>query len=507
LKYKIAITGGLIGVLLAAALLLFMGATKASHAQKVLTGVKFMGVDLSGLNREAGLEKLIATEKELLSTPVYLEYQGNAWQVLPASLGASLDREKMMDNALQVGKEGSLLENWRTRKQVQEEGVEIPPVIKVDRTVFSGKLDELTAELTVRPENAGISITKNNAVEIIPGREGVLVDQDKALKSLVSVLEDYRVTPRVELTMKKVPPEITTEEVQGYGLDTLLASYTTRFNAAVTDRAFNVRVAASALDDLLVPPGTEVSFNKVVGPRSSEAGYKNAKVIVNNELVDGLGGGVCQVSTTLYNVVLLSGLDVVSRKNHSLPVAYAPAGRDATVAYDNIDFVFKNSTDRHIYIKTYVHGSYITVKVYGNSSYKKNISINTRTVETFDYKVVYEDDPTLPSGAQKVKRKGVKGSRVTADRIVLENGVTRVESLPPSLYHPLNELILMGKGNGSVPVPVQPPGGQHPAAGPDDNSEKPVEAGNGQAGGDTAESGTPTPPGGIIPPGTAGSEM
>jgi vancomycin resistance protein YoaR len=499
LKYKIAITGGLIGVLLISVLLLFMGATRASHAQAVLKGVKFMGVDLSGLDREAGLGKLAAVEKDFLSSPVYLEYQGNAWQVSPASLGASLDREGIMGKALKVGKEGSLLENWRAVKQVQEEGAEISPVIRVDRKAFSDKLDELVSDLIVLPQNADFRVTKNDTVEIIPGHEGILVDEDKAMAGLVSVLENNQVIPRVGLTLKKVEPDITTEELQDYGLDTLLASYTTRFDSSVTDRAFNVRVAASALDDLLVPPGADISFNKVVGPRSSEAGYKTAKVIVNNELVDGLGGGVCQVSTTLYNAVLLSGLEVVSRSNHSLPVAYVPAGRDATVAYDSIDFVFKNSTDRHIYVKSLIYGNNVTVKIYGNSAYKKNISIKTETVETFDYKVVYEDDPTLPQGTQKIKRPGVKGSRITARRIVQENGVTMADTLPPSLYHPLNELVLVGKGSGEAPV--HHPGEQRPADSQNGAGEKP--GADSSPGVENAAGGSAQelpPGGGIVPP-------
>lgn len=495
MRYKTAITGGLIGVLLAAGLLFFIGTTQASDSQKVLEGVVFMGQDLSGLEREDGIKKISSMEKDYLSTPVVLEYQGRVWQIAPTSLGVSLDAKKIMEKALKIGKEGSLIENWREKSQVRAEGVELSPLVKVNRDIFDCQLDDLTTDLIVLPVDAGFSITKADTVEIIPGREGVLVDKEKAATGLVSVLENDRVTPRVELSLKKEQPHITNEEVLEYGLETLLGSYTTRFDASVTDRAFNVRVAANALDGLMVPPGKETSFNKVVGPRSSEAGYKNAKVIVNNELVDGLGGGVCQVSTTLYNAVLMSGLEVVTRKNHSLPVAYAPAGRDATVAYDYIDFVFRNNTDKHLYIKTLVSGGRITVKIYGNSHYKKNISIKTKTVETFDYKVVYESDPTLAKGTQKIKKEGVKGAKIVADRVIVENGSSRLESLPTSLYNPQNRIVLVGTGE-NVSSDQQVAGTESHT-----RPDSPQNGQNGQVtagiGGDQHE---PPPEGGIVPP-------
>ncbi|GBF34245.1 vancomycin B-type resistance protein VanW [Desulfocucumis palustris] len=495
MKYKTAITGGLIGVFLATGLLFFMGATQASDSQKVLEGVSFIGQNLSGLERESGIKEIASLEKDYLSTPVILEYQDRAWQIAPASLGVSLDAEKIMEKALKVGKEGSFIDNWREKSRIRTNGVDLVPVLKLDREMFDHGLDNLTADLIILPVDAGFAVTKADTVEIIPGREGVLVDKEKAARDLLSVLENNRVVPRVELSLKKAQPDVTTEEVREYGLDTLLGSYTTRFDASVTDRAFNVRVAAGALDNLLVPPGKETSFNKVVGPRSSEAGYKNAKVIVNNELVDGLGGGVCQVSTTLYNAVLMSGLEVVTRKNHSLPVAYAPAGRDATVAYDYIDFVFRNNTDKYLYIKTYTGGGKVTVKIYGNSQARKDIIIKTKTVETYDYKVVYEPDPTLAKGTQKVKKEGVKGAKIIASRIIEENGASRLESLPASLYNPQNQIVLVGTGE-SV-SPVRQAGGTAPGSGPDSRKNGQNEQVTGEAG---AGQEPPPPQGGIVPP-------
>lgn len=446
MRHKYIIVSGLVGVLLALGTLLLLGAARSTSADTVLGGVRFMGADLSGMDRPTVAQKLGAMEKELLSTPVLLKYQDKSWQVHPLSLGASLDIEKIADSALKAGMEGSFWERWLAQSKIKENGVEIMPAVKLDPAVFNKKIDQLTAEIISAPQNAEFRIGKNDTIEIIPGRDGIIVDKEKAQKDLLKVLEDHGSAPVLDLSLIAVRPERTTEAVAAYGIKGLLASFSTRFNPSVTDRTYNIRVAAAALDNLLVPPGEEVSFNKVVGPRSSEAGYKSAKVIVNNQLVDGLGGGVCQVSTTLYNSVLLAGLEVVSRSNHSIPVSYVPPGRDATVAYDTIDFVFRNNTPSHIYIKTFVSGGQATVKIYGNTEYKKNITIKTNPVQTYDFKVVYEPDPTLPKGVEKVKQEGVKGSRIVAQRVVYENGTTRVEPIPGSYYHPMNKIVLVGTG-------------------------------------------------------------
>lgn len=514
LKYKYIIISGLVGVLLAfGALFLLGGAARATSLEKVLGGVKFMGTDLSGLDRDALNTKLGAMEKELLASPVLLKQGDKSWQVHPLSMGAGLDVAAITEKALKAGKEGSFISRWLLQNKIKKEGREIPPIIRVDQAVFNEKLDQLTAGIVTPPKNAEFHIGYNDTVEIIPSRDGILVDKAKALEDFQRVLMDYGSTPVVELALTRVRPERTTEDVQQYGIDGMLASFGTRFNASVTDRSYNIRVAAAALDNLLVPPGQDVSFNKVVGPRSSEAGYKNAKVIVNNQLVDGLGGGVCQVSTTLYNAVLLAGLEVVSRSNHSIPVSYVSPGRDATVAYDSIDFVFRNNTPKHIFIKTFVSGGRITAKIYGDRAYKKQITVRTIPVETYDFKVVYEPDPTLPKGAQKVKQEGVKGSRIVAQRVVLDSGVARVEPLPGSLYHPMNKIILLGTGEGRLPNGQvnnpDPPGGRpnpgDPAANPGNQNQFPAgnQCQNPPVNGDNgsqANQAGPNPAGGIVPP-------
>ncbi|WP_156801947.1 VanW family protein [Desulfurispora thermophila] len=415
-------------------------------ADKIIPGVRVMGDSFAGLTRPQALARLAARERELLARPLLFTYGQRSWLVSPRSLGIDLQAGAMVEQALKIGHSGNIWEQYQTQRRVAREGVEIAPRLSFRENLLQQQLDEIGREITEPPRDASFRVRSDDSIEIIPGRPGKKIDRDRVLADLQKDLQEGYLSRRIELVLVEAQPRVTTQQVEGYGLSGLLASFTTRFDAANADRSYNIRIAAKALDDLLLPPGETASFNQVVGPRSSEAGYKNAKVIVGNELVDGLGGGVCQVSTTLYNAALLAGLEIVRRSNHSLPVSYVAPGRDATVTYGYIDFVFRNSTPNHILVKTFTGNGSLTVKIYGNRQYRKQISVRTKILEVFPPQVVYEQDPTLPRGVQKVKQEGKPGYRVAAERVIYENGQSRVEPLPGSLYRPMNKIILIGTG-------------------------------------------------------------
>ncbi|MCG8401892.1 MAG: VanW family protein, partial [Firmicutes bacterium] len=199
----------------------------------------------------------------------------------------------------------------------------------------------------------------------------------------------------------------------------------------------------------------EFSFNRIVGPRSSDAGYKSADVIINNEFVEGLGGGVCQVSSTLYNAVLLANLRITERNNHSLPVGYVPIGRDATVVYEAVDFRFANNTDFYVYIKTCVTGNDLTVKLYGNKDKTPRVEVSSWVTETIQPHVVYEKDPNLAAGEKVVKQEGNDGFKAAAVRNIWQNGRKVTETLPASHYHPVRRIVAIGTG-ASKPAVVFP---------------------------------------------------
>ncbi|MDF2532175.1 MAG: VanW family protein, partial [Clostridia bacterium] len=225
-----------------------------------------------------------------------------------------------------------------------------------------------------------------------------------------------------------------------------LGEFSTKFNAADVDRSTNIKVATNSTNNVLIRPGEVYSVNETLGPRLAKYGYKDAKVIINNELVPGIGGGVCQVSSTLYNAVLLSNLKVIERKNHSLTLSYVGLGRDATISGDYIDFKFMNNTNYPIYIYGEVKGSWVKFTVFGKNEHPgRMVKVNSEVIKTLPPTIKIIEDPTLPVGTEIEEKKAHTGYVVTTQRVVYENGKEILrESLGTSNYRVVNGVKRVG---------------------------------------------------------------
>ena len=184
--------------------------------------------------------------------------------------------------------------------------------------------------------------------------------------NLTATLEKIPLRWGQEYTVPIVVEDVLPDVCQADFADvTLLAAYTTNYNSGDVDRSSNLATAARALSGTIVPAGQEFSFNTVVGPRNLATGYREAIVIQNNEFTPGVGGGICQVSSTLYNACLLSGLEIVERHNHSVAIAYVPLGLDATINYGSLDFRFRNNTGGAVYLQSSIGNGRLTIRVFG----------------------------------------------------------------------------------------------------------------------------------------------
>ena len=461
------ITGTIIiGVLLSA--LAFTGMDYAPfNNDRVIAGVRAAGVSLGDLDRAEALQAVQQAEESMLCRGIELVYGEDKWQAVPGELGLSIDAGAMVDQALQAGRTGSLLHKWRERQHVAANGLDLPVVLGLDRGKLEQQVSGLTADLTAAPRDARFHVNEDDTITIIPAQDGITVDYDSLEADLLALAGAAGRNATVDLQMRIVPPNRNTSDVEKMGIRGLLAVFGTKFDPANRSRSYNVKVAAAALDGVLVPPGQEFSFNEVVGPRSSEAGYKNAPIIINNEFVEGLGGGVCQVSTTLYNAVLLANLEIAARTNHSLPVSYVPRGRDATVVYQAVDFRFRNSYEEYIYIKSTVQGGTLEIKIYGNPDKGKKVELSSWDTEVLEPKVIYEEDPNLIKGEQVVKQEGARGYKVAAERTIWEGGAPVKEPLPRSYYHPINKIVAVGTREVTSPVIFPPAASETPAGEPE----------------------------------------
>jgi len=512
--YRVALGIALVFLFLTGA---FFGLIGVSFAvEGIMPGVYMGPLDLGGLTRSDAEIKLQELGVSLESLPVHITYGEDTWQAPTGELGFSLDVGGSLDLALQVGNSGSVLNRLTERQRVKHHGLRIKPVLKLDRQQFESQVTNAWRNVITEPENAGFKVLQNGKVAIVPGRMGTNIDFDALEREITGQINEAGTNPvKVALPVVFAAPLRTTMDIESMEINGLISQYSTRFDAGQAGRTYNIRVAAAALDGQLIAPGDVFSFNRVVGPRSSEAGYKSANVIINNELVPGLGGGVCQVSSTLYNAVLLANLKIVERTNHSLPVSYVPIGRDATVVYGAVDFKFTNNTDFYIYMKSEVTGNNLTVKLYGNTEKTPRVELSSWVVEKIEPTVVYEKDPNLAAGEKAVKQEGTNGIKAAAVRYVWKEGKKTEEPLPPSLYNPVRRIIAIGTGAArpavivpldtdiKPPVVVQPPPaapeapaeddakGVRPPSGDDRQVQKPDEQ---PTDGNPEEKGPDTPP-------------
>ncbi len=414
---------------------------------RIYPGVRLEGIGLGGLTEQEAEQKLEAVRDELLASKVKLVLGDHVQQVSRKDLGFQLDPVANARLAMTVGRSGPAWERPRELWQAFYFQVDTPLQVTLDSDRAKAVLQAFAKNLYTPPQNAQLVVNDAYQVKIIESKPGKVLDLDASVKTLAQDI--YPFDGVMNLRLVDQQPQVSTQDVLGMKVTGLMASYTTYFDTSNVNRTYNVNVAADALDNSLVKPGDIFSFNQVVGPRSQEAGYKEALVIEQNKFTPGIGGGVCQVSSTLYNSVLLAGLQIVERSNHSLPVTYVPLGRDATVAYGFYDLRFRNNTGGYLYIKTRAGGGALTIAILGNTAEKKKVELETDVDKVLDFKVVTKNDPSLYQGKTLVETEGVKGYQVRAYRMI--NGVRTL--LSDDVYAPVDEIVHVG----TMPAPETPP--------------------------------------------------
>ena len=266
------------------------------------------------------------------------------------------------------------------------------------------------------------------------------VSIDEAKKIISEQKEIY------EIPLKIDKAKVKTEDLGDKLFNQTLSKYTTIYDAGNTSRGTNIAIAARTINGTVILPGETFSYNKILGNTTKEKGYKLGGSYVNGKVVPAYGGGICQVSTTLYNAALYANLEIVERHNHSYSVSYVPASRDATVSYGGKDFKFKNSRTYPIKIVASAKNGVISVSLKGIKEEKEyDIEIKSTTLSTTPYSTTYQDNSNLAEGKEKVIQVGHNGMKSQAYKIVKYNGKTISKTLLSSdTYQPMNRIIEKG---------------------------------------------------------------
>ena len=275
----------------------------------------------------------------------------------------------------------------------------------------------LYEEFHADPVDAVYSLDKENP-EYKESQTGIDFDLEKARK-ILKENENNKETYYIPLIVT-MPEKNDNWFIDENGQ--ILGTYTTTYNASVIGRSANIDIAAGKINGLILKPGERFSFNDIVGERTTSNGFKTASVYSGGKVVDGIGGGICQVSSTLFNAVVYADLKIVYRTNHSMPVSYVPNGRDATVSYGEIDFIFENNKPYPVRLDVTSGGGSITCSVKGIKTDDKRIEIVTQTVATVPFSEEIIEDETLPSGTKKIKQAGTLGYHVNTYKVTYIGG-------------------------------------------------------------------------------------
>lgn len=410
----------------------------------MVPGVCLGGVSLGGLDRpQSGmlLGKSIHPPEKL---ELILEAGAGELSIPGEEIKLGYKIDALINEAYAIGHSGSTFRRFTEILGAGITGYDVPLRLSFDREALAKKIEDINREYKTLPQNAALLWQEGKLIKTPPvyGRE---ID----IGATLEILESHPYIPgkAVPVVVKNTKPPVTERELST--IEELLGSFATSFNPGQKGRAHNIKLAGEAVNGVIINPGEEFSFTQTLGVTDKERGYQKAPVIMGNQLTEDYGGGVCQVSTTLYNAVLLAGVEVLERHSHVRPVDYVEPGLDATVALGELDFKFKNNKQHPLYIScgVDVEKGNVEIRILGKDKKKQRVKINPEVVLT-PPSVVVRSNPALGRGEISVVSEGGHGYRVNVYRVTEDlNGETR--ELISTNYYPAEPRV----------VEIGPPGG------------------------------------------------
>ncbi|MEG0133927.1 MAG: VanW family protein [Clostridium sp.] len=365
---------------------------------KIYDGITVNGTQVGELTQKEAIDVLQKQyNNKVENKNINVIYDDFSYDIDYKSLKAHYDIETAVNEAMKYGKDGNPFSRFFKRFTLKNKSYNVElkfladsSRLKEDVKIISKKIDQKSKDATISYNGSSFNISNE--------KQGLKVDQAKLENELIKAVNPQDKEEKVTVPVNVEKPKVTANDL--INIDKKIAGFSTNFNGGDVNRVGNIKLATRTINGTVIMPGETFSTNKTLGPRIKSNGYKEAPTIVNGTLTPGLGGGICQVSSTLYNAALLSNLDIVERRPHSLRVGYVPASRDAVISEDYIDLKFKNNTDYPIYIQGYVSGNTVTLSMFGASK-----SPERRVVISQE---VYETIPNPKGGKPQTKSKAYR---------------------------------------------------------------------------------------------------
>lgn len=506
---------------------------------KILGKVTINGIDVSNSSKEEALQQFKELEDNMLNTNLTFAYNEFQTTISPKQLDVSYNIEQAIDEAYSIGRDGNIFQNNYEIIKARFFGINIDMQPNYNEEELETQIEDISSklpnaveestyyiegeELIITKGKEGLTIKKEDMKKDILDRlyhltvvtenipiptetkqpdainlEAIYQEIHKEPQDAYYTTNPYKLYPHVDgvdfaismeeakallqeekeeyvIPLKITHPEITTDKLGDGAFPDRLGHFTTKYDASVKARSNNLALAAGKINGTIVMPGETFSYNKVVGERTIAAGYQEAKIYENGKVVDGLGGGICQISSTLYNAVLDANLEIVSRRNHQFLTSYVGAGRDATVVYGSTDFQFKNTRSYPIKLVCSVKSGIAQIDVYGvKEETEYTVEIRTTVTSTIPYTTTYIEDASMAAGKETVKQNGMNGCKSETYKVLLLNGkVVSKTLLSKDTYNPMQRVVIRGTKQ-EVPTTTAPEVPTEPTVQPEE-PEAPTE--------------------------------
>lgn len=440
--YKRVIAQGviLVGAGVGIGVLLLPPAPEKPDVKAPVPDVVLVGEPLDARS-DGALDRAMDRVRKYAAGSLVLKLPGGKTREIPrAALGAEIDRVYLAQLVAAVRDPSSPLR--RARAGMSTAGaVKLPSAVGVNAPKALATLLALKDELDSPPSDARLDLASR---KLVPEQPGFRVD---VYATLARIDEAFaRGEREVEAAADVIEPNVKAKDLGNVTFDEVLGYFETRY---VNDkkreaRTYNLRLAASKLDGHVVLPGQIFDFNKTVGARNEAAGYRVATVIASGELVDGIGGGTCQISGTLYAATFFAGMEILARTPHTRPSAYIKMGLDAAVAYPTINFKFKNTMPYPVVIHETVKDGIVRAEVLGPKR-TQTVTFVRKIDEVIPFQEVERPDPKVPEGKKVLAQRGVPGFKLHRYRIS-RDGAFAVRERWNETYPPTNQIIRVGTG-------------------------------------------------------------
>ena len=411
------------------AIVLLIGTVQTFAASKdtedvVKEGIHIDSIDVSNMTQSEMKKAVKEVVTARTSVTVTLQINKDTIETTLKDLGYSWTNQSVLAEAMSAGKQGNVIKRYKDSIDLKKKGKTFPLEMSVNEKKLKSTLETLCKPYNVEAKNASLKAT-GHGFQIIPEVEGCVVDYDKTVEQFVSYIEndwDKESQIAFETTTKIAKPKYTSKDCEKVSNEPM-GTYTTYFSAGVVNRNANIKNGAEKLSDNVIYPGEQFSCNEHLIPWTEDNGWYPAGTYSDGEVVDSLGGGICQVSSTLYNALLNAEIKIIERYPHSMAVSYVPLSADAALAGDYKDLVFENNTDAPIYVQAHYSEGSITFNIYGHDTRKAGHKVEyvSKTIKTIPITTTTKKDPTKEEGYTETMP-GHVGYVAELYKVTYENG-------------------------------------------------------------------------------------